>query len=79
MNNKQSKLYGMTSDKASRVKTRGNRKEDIFARLINGIVLQHNFIEEHTTLRDFPCERAGLKLEVGQNRWLGSIKMASLE
>jgi len=30
----------MTSDKAWRVKTRGNRKEDIFADLIKGIVLK---------------------------------------
>ena len=37
---KKSKLHGMTSDKAWRVKTRGNRKEDIFAELIKGIVLK---------------------------------------
>lgn len=35
-----SKPHGMTSDKASRVKLRGNRKEDIFARLIGGIVIK---------------------------------------
>jgi len=46
--------------------------------LMAGIVLQHNFIEEHTTLRDYPCERARLKLDVGQNRWLGLIKLASV-
>lgn len=40
MENKQSKPHGMTSDKAYRVKTRGNRKEDIFARLIDGIVIK---------------------------------------
>jgi hypothetical protein len=40
MEKKQSKPHGMTSDKAYRVKTRGNRKEDIFADLIKGIVLK---------------------------------------
>jgi len=35
-----SKSHGMTSDKASRVKTRGGRKEDIFAELIKGIVIK---------------------------------------
>lgn len=45
--------------------------------LMAGIVLQHNYIEEHTTIRDYPCERAGLKLDVGQNRWLGLIRLAS--
>jgi len=40
MEEKTSKLHGMTSDKAWRVKTRGNRKEDIFAQLIGGLVLK---------------------------------------
>lgn len=40
METKVSKLHGMTSDKASRVKTRGNRKEDIFAGLIKGMVVK---------------------------------------
>lgn len=42
-----------------------------------GIVLQHNLIEEHTTTGKIPSELAGLKLEAGQNRWLGLIKLAS--
>ncbi len=45
--------------------------------LMQGIILQHNFIEEHTTLRDYPCERDGLKIDLGQNRWLGLINIAS--
>lgn len=40
MEKKISKPHGMTSDKAWRVKTRGNRKEDIFADLIKGIVIK---------------------------------------
>lgn len=46
--------------------------------LLAGVVLQHNFIEEHTTIRDYPCERAGIKLDVGQNRWLGLIRLSNL-
>jgi transposase-like protein len=46
--------------------------------LMAGIVLQHNFVEEHTTLRDYPCERAGLNLELENNRWLGLIKLSSI-
>lgn len=44
--------------------------------LMAGIVLQHNFIEAHTTTGQVPCELAGLKLEAGVNRWLGLIKLA---
>jgi len=42
--------------------------------LMHGIILQHNFIENHTTTGVLPCELAGLKLDVGVNRWLGLIK-----
>ena len=45
--------------------------------LMAGIVLQHNWIEQHTTTGELPCELAGLKLETGVNRWLGLIKLAS--
>lgn len=46
--------------------------------LLAGIVLQHNFIQEHTTTGEIPCELAGLRLDAGVNRWLGLIKLASV-
>ncbi len=46
--------------------------------LMAGIVLQHNYIEAHTTTGVVPCELAGLKLETGVNRWLGLIRLASV-
>ena len=45
--------------------------------LMAGIVIQHNFIEAHTTTRQIPCESAGQVLDAGVNRWLGLIKIAS--
>ena len=45
--------------------------------LMQGIILQHNFIESHTTTGQVPSELAGIKLEVGVNRWLGLIRLAS--
>lgn len=41
--------------------------------LMTAIVLQHNFIEAHTTIDEVPCNRAGVNLELGENRWLGLI------
>ena len=46
--------------------------------LLAGIVLQHNWIQEHTTTRKLPCELAGLNFDVGVNRWLGLIRLASI-
>ena len=45
--------------------------------LLQGIILQHNFIEVHTTTGKVPCELAGLKLDCGINRWMGLIRLAS--
>lgn len=42
-----------------------------------GLTIQHNFVEEHTTLRKVPCQLAEQDLNVGENRWLGLIKIAS--
>ena len=44
---------------------------------MQGIIIQHNFIEAHTTTGQMPSELAGLKLTDEENRWLGLIKLAS--
>lgn len=45
--------------------------------LMAGIVLQHNFIEAHTTTGKIPAELAGIKLSTGFDRWMGLIRLAS--
>lgn len=45
--------------------------------LMCGLTIQHNFIEEHTTTKKHPCELAGQKLDLGENRWLGLIELSS--
>ena len=45
--------------------------------MMMAITIQHNFIEAHTTLNGVPCERAGVNLNFGDNRWLGLIKLSS--
>ena len=44
--------------------------------LLQGIILQHNFIEAHTTTGQVPSELAGLKMELGVNRWLGLVRLS---
>ncbi len=45
--------------------------------IMAGLTIQHNFIEEHTTTGNQPCTLAGQDLDLGENRWLGLIKLAS--
>jgi len=42
-----------------------------------GLTIQHNFIETHMTLNKSPCQLAGQDLDLGENRWLGLIKLSS--
>lgn len=46
--------------------------------LMNALIIQHNFIEAHTTIDEVPCNRARQELELGENRWLGLIELSSL-
>ena len=45
--------------------------------LMNGIIIQHNFIENHTTTGEVPAERTGIKQDEENNRWLNLIKRSS--
>ncbi len=45
--------------------------------LLMSIVIQHNFIENHCTTNEVPCEKAGVKLPLGENRWLDLISLSS--
>jgi transposase-like protein len=46
--------------------------------IMAGLTIQHNFIEKHCTINKAPCQLAGQDLELGENRWLGLIKLASI-
>ncbi len=45
--------------------------------LMTALVIQHNWIEKHTTTDERPAETAGNSLDLGENRWLGLIRRAS--
>jgi transposase-like protein len=47
--------------------------------MMTGLVIQHNFIENHTTTGKVPCSLAGQDLNLGENRWLDLIKLSSLQ
>lgn len=44
-----------------------------------GLTIQHNFIEKHCSTNSVPCKLAGQDLNLGENRWLGLIKLASMK
>jgi transposase-like protein len=44
--------------------------------LLTGLILQHNFVEEHTTTRNYPCENAGININLGEDRWKELIELS---
>ena len=46
--------------------------------LMTALVIQHNFIEKHSSTNEIPSKKAGIDLDFGENRWLGLIKQSSL-
>ncbi|MBN2102230.1 MAG: IS6 family transposase [Candidatus Aenigmarchaeota archaeon] len=46
--------------------------------LMAGIILQHNYIEKHSTTAKVPCELAGQSLNLGENRWLDLIRLSAI-
>lgn len=46
--------------------------------LMQGIILQHNFIEAHTTTGEIPCKLVGLNPINENNRWLELIRLSSM-
>ena len=45
--------------------------------LMTAIVIQHNFIESYSITDEVPSERAGVNLELEENRWLDLIRRGS--
>ena len=45
--------------------------------LMAAIVIQHNFIENHSITDEVSCEGAGINLDLGENRWLDLIRLSS--
>ena len=46
--------------------------------IMAGIIIQHNYIEKHSTTGKVPCELAEQKLNLGENRWMDLIRMSSV-
>ena len=45
--------------------------------LMTALVIQHNFIELHSGTNETPFERAGVEINLGDNRWLDLIKLSA--
>jgi transposase-like protein len=45
--------------------------------MMAAIVIQHNFIENHSTTDEVPCDMANVEINLGENRWLDLIHLSA--
>jgi transposase-like protein len=75
LNQKVERLNGIFRDR-ERV-MHGMDNKDSAQKLVDAARIHYNFIREHGSIKQTPAEKAGLKLDLGQNKIEGLIKLAS--
>jgi hypothetical protein len=56
---------------------RGMDHADSAQKTIDAFRIHYNFIREHGSIKQTPAEKAGIKLELGDNKIANLIKLAS--
>ncbi len=75
LNQKVERLNGIFRDRE--VVMRGMDHKESAQKLIDATRIHYNFIREHGSIKQTPAEKAGIKLELGQNKIESLIKLAS--
>ncbi|NCO97440.1 MAG: hypothetical protein COY38_01055 [Candidatus Aenigmarchaeota archaeon CG_4_10_14_0_8_um_filter_37_24] len=53
---------------------RGFKSDKTAMEVDNGFNMFYNFVRPHTSIGMTPSQKAGIKLELGQNRWMGLMQ-----
>lgn len=56
---------------------RGMHKRDSAQKTIDAFRIHYNFVREHSGIKMTPAEKAGIKLNLGQNKIENLIKLAT--
>jgi len=75
LNQKVERLNGIFRDRE--VVMRGMDNKDSAQKLIDAYRIHYNFVRNHGSIGKTPAEKAGIKLDLGQNKIEGLIRMAS--
>lgn len=75
LNQKVERLNGIFRDRE--VVMRGMDNKDSAQKLIDAYRIHYNFVREHGTIKQTPAEKAGINLDLGNNKIESLIKLAS--
>jgi hypothetical protein len=56
----------------------GMDNKDSAQKLIDAYRIHYNFVREHGSIKQTPAEKAGIKLNLGQNKIADLIRLASM-
>lgn len=74
-NNRMERFHGSVRDREKVIRGMNGDEKAIQA-WMDGYRIYHNYIKKHKALGMTPAEKAGIKLELGNNKWLGLIEKA---
>ena len=73
-NNLVERLNGTIKDRTKVMRGMGSLKTA--QNILNGFRIYYNFIKKHEKLGITPAEACGINLQLGQNKWLGLLKLS---
>jgi len=76
LNQKVERLNGVFRDREKVM--RGMDHKQSAQKTIDAFRIHYNFIREHGSIKKTPAQKAGIKLNLGQNKIASLIKMASI-
>ena len=76
LNQKVERLNGIFRDREKVM--RGMDHKQSAQKTIDAFRIHYNFIREHGSIKKTPAQKAGIKLNLGQNKIASLIKMASI-
>jgi transposase-like protein len=75
LNQKVERLNGIFRDRERIMHGMGNK--DSAQKTIDAFSIHYNFVREHGSIKKTPAEKAGIKLDLGQNKIESLFKLAS--
>lgn len=76
LNQKVERLNGIFRDRE--VVMRGMENNESAQKLINAYRVHYNFVRKHGSIKQTPAEKAGIKLQLGQNKITNLIRLSTL-
>jgi hypothetical protein len=75
LNSKVERLHGTIREREKVM--RGMQTRETAQKVVDAMRINYNYIREHSAIKKTPAEKAGIKLQLGENRIKNLIRLAA--